>query len=140
MKLDVLLAQQFSKYVVLNEVDLSVSSSLNVSPIGLYLKEAKPVEFKKLEKETVLVKAVCIRPHCYLLKEFICILHTMAYKYEEKCVFLIRIGTSIFAIIYYKEKNIRFIDILKVQEVLKRIEEKRLDLRDSLIFLKDYKK
>lgn len=138
MKLEVLLAQQFSKYVVLNEVD--PAAPLNVSPIGLSLKEAKPVAFKKLEKDTVSVKAVCVRPHCYLLKEFVCILHTMAYTYQEKCVFLIRIGASIFVIVYYKEKNIRFIDILRVQEVLKRIEENRLDLSDSLVFLKDYKK
>lgn len=134
-----LLAEQFGSHVLLNEIDISLIDHLKFNPVGLSFKEHKPLSFETFT-EYESIKAMCVRPHCFTLKEFLCILHTMSYKYEEKCVFLIRINNSIFSLIYYKSKKSRFIDILKPKEALKRIKEGSLNLKNSLVFIKDYKK
>lgn len=132
----VLLEEQFGHYVKLNEIDPNIKR-LSLNPVGLYFKNQKPEAFDDLKQESV--KSVCVRPHCFNLKEFLCILHTMAYKYEEKCVFLVKIESSIYVILYYKKKNHRLVDILKIRTVLERIKGKELDLQNSLIFIKDFK-
>ena len=132
--LEILLKEQFGPFVELGEIDSHLN--LSVNPVGLHFKEAGFIPFKEIKKDSV--KAVCVRPYCYSLKEFVCILHTMAYKHDEKCVFLLKINTSVYVAIYKKIKHNRIIDILKVKEVLSRIEEKKLDLTKSLVFLKGY--